>query len=170
MLGLGIETGHWIGIHDADSRAIALFQRHYSTQKRLGKRLARGMVGPGESMLLLTVACDALFIWRRQLSLEERQQRFGDVNHPAAKFHDAQGGILCQVFRNEGQVRSSDLILEADELACTRWPGQRLYTYVWDAKVKSVNPGYCFKKAGWSTCGRNADGRLTILEKWPNDN
>jgi hypothetical protein len=52
-------------------------------------------------------------------------------------------------------------------LAWQRWPGKRLFTYVWDAKVKSANPGYCFKKAGWQHCGRNADGRLTILEKLP---
>jgi hypothetical protein len=27
--------------------------------------------------------------------------------------------------------------------------------------------GYCFKQAGWRACGRNADGRLTILELLP---
>jgi hypothetical protein len=31
----------------------------------------------------------------------------------------------------------------------------------------SANPGYCFKQAGWRTCGRNKDGRLTILERLP---
>jgi hypothetical protein len=28
-----------------------------------------------------------------------------------------------------------------------------------------VNPGATFKHAGWTACGRNADGRLTILER-----
>jgi hypothetical protein len=75
--------------------------------------------------------------------------------------------VNCAIFRNEGQRLSSDLILAAEEMAWRRWPGERLFTYVWDAKVKSVNPGYCFKMAGWTSCGRNKDGRLTILEKWP---
>jgi hypothetical protein len=74
---------------------------------------------------------------------------------------------MCSIFRNEGPLRSSDLILEAEQLAWRRWPGQRLFTYVWPAKVKSVNPGYCFKMAGWQQCGRNKDGRLIILEKLP---
>ncbi len=76
-------------------------------------------------------------------------------------------GVMCSVFRNEGPVISSDLILEAEQLAWSRWPEQRLFTYIWDDRVQSVNPGYCFKIAGWRTCGRNKDGRLTILEKLP---
>jgi hypothetical protein len=31
--------------------------------------------------------------------------------------------VNCAVFRNEGPVLSSDLILEAEELAWGRWPG-----------------------------------------------
>jgi hypothetical protein len=148
MSGLGI-TGHWIGIHDADPRGIALFQRHYSARHLTNGRRRTKFVGPGEHMVLLTATGDALFVWRKFIS-------------------DAgQTGINCAVFRNEGQVLSSELILEAEELAWRRWPLVRFYTYVWDAKVKSANPGYCFKKAGWQHCGRNADGRLTILEKLP---
>jgi hypothetical protein len=41
-----------------------------------------------------------------------------------------------------------------------------LYTYVNGRKVKSANPGYCFKRAGWRTCGKTAGG-LIILEKTP---
>jgi len=51
-----------------------------------------------------------------------------------------------------------------------------LLTYVWDAKVASANPGYCFKLAGWHVAGgkyaccrhmrsRSADGRKTLLHK-----
>lgn len=47
------------------------------------------------------------------------------------------------------------------------WPWQRLFTYVWDAKVKSVNPGYCFKMAGFGYAGCNKDGGLSILERVP---
>lgn len=102
-------------------------------------------------MVLLTVNCDALFVWLR---------------NTVARFDD-QEGINCAVFRNEGSVLSSDLIREADDLAWQRWPGVRHFTYVADEKIKSVNPGYCFLRAGWQRCGRNANGRLTILERLP---
>jgi len=163
MQGLGI-NGHWIGIHDADPRASAIYARHYSNVRGEGRRKTRGFVGPGEKMVLLTVDCSALFVWHPALTVEEI------ATHQLGTYRSGNGtqtGVMCSVFRNEGKVKSSDLILEAEELAWHRWPHQRLYTYVWDAKVKSVNPGYCFKKAGWKTCGRNKDGRLTILEKLP---
>ena len=151
MTGLGID-GNWIGIKDGDPRAVALFNRHYSA-RRGGDRIRYGMSGPGQTMTLLTVQCDALYIW-----LNNQVERY-----------DGQVGLNCTIFRNEGPVLSSELILEAEGLAWQRWPGIRLFTYVWDSKVESINPGYCFKMAGWKTCGRNADGRLTILEKYPEE-
>ena len=149
---LGIE-GHWIGVRDADPRAVALYRRHYSAKNparpRFGTNYAK-FCGPGRHSVYLTTDGLALWVWR--LSKVRR---------------DGQTGIECSIFRNEGPLRSSDLIREAMDLAWSRWPGQRLFTYVWDTKVKSVNPGYCFKMADWKACGRNADGRLTILECWP---
>jgi len=169
--GLGIE-GNWIGIHDADPRAIALYRRHYSSNPKSNN--SNGIAGPGERMILCTVACDALFVWRPSTSPEKRipdkrrQQRL-DSGKATSTYWGGEEGIMCSVFRNEGPLQSSSLILEAEELAWNRWPGQRLFTYVWDAKIKSVNPGYCFKMAGWRACGRNKDGRLTILEKYAPD-
>lgn len=149
MDGLGID-GHWIGIHDADPRAVPIYRRHYSAKRHSRPKQTFGFMGPGAQLVLMTLDCMALFAWR------QNQVRW-----------DEQKGIECTIFRNEGPVLSSELILEAVELAWGRWPGERLFTYVWDAKVGSVNPGYCFKKAGWQTCGRNKDGRLTILEIYP---
>jgi hypothetical protein len=40
-----------------------------------------------------------------------------------------------------------------------------LLTYVWDKKIRSANPGYCFKVAGWRAIGRSADKRKTLLQK-----
>lgn len=40
-----------------------------------------------------------------------------------------------------------------------------MLTYVWDKKVRSTNPGYCFKRAGWRAIGRSADNRKTLLQK-----
>ena len=145
--------GHWLSSHRADPRAFALYARHYSAKKNARQRSGRScnFVGPGEVMVLLTAACDAVFVWVKN----------------TVERYDGQTGVCCTLFRNEGPLRSSDLIREARDLAWARWPGERLFTYVADAKIRSVNPGYCYKRAGWRVCGRNASGTLTILEQQP---
>lgn len=144
-------AGHWLMSHHADPPAIGLYLRHYSARHYRDGRKRTQFCPPGEKMVLLTELSDALFVW----------------HHPVMERRSSQVGVNCTIFRNESEVRSSDLIREACDLAWQRWPGERLFTYVADAKIRSVNPGYCFKKAGWKTCGRNADGRLTILEMLP---
>lgn len=148
-------AGHWLPVRDGDPRARALFLRHYSaTLKRSQPKRPIGnaerFAGPGEKMMLITEDCDALFVWRAE------RFRF-----------DGQEGVGCAIFRNESPILSSHLIREACELAWQRWPGERLFTYVADARIRSSNPGACFKAAGWKRCGRNADGTLTILELLP---
>ena len=151
-----IIDGHWLAIKDGDPRASALYKRHYSCyqyadgrRQQTGYRNRHLILGPGEKMVLLTVDCRALFGWRR----------FDDPS--------GQVGVNCAVFRNEGDVLSSELILEAEQLAWGRWPGERLYTYVDGAAVESVNPGYCFKMAGWRGCGLTKKRGLLIFEKMP---
>ena len=140
---------YWLPVRDGDRRALALYLRHYSARRyRDGRRRTR-FVGPGERMVLLSPRCDALFVWRRFTS------------------DDGQHGVNCAVFRNESNVLSSTLIREAVGWAWQKWPGERLYTYVCPAKVRSTNPGACFQRAGWRVCGRNKDGRLIILELLP---
>lgn len=147
---------NWLPIKDGDSRAFNLFSRHYSYQsyrdgrRRPGYRNRFLIAGPGEKMVLLTQDCKALFIWRRFID------------------KSGQNGINCAVFRNEGDILSSHLILEAEQLAWNRWPDQRLYTYVNANKIQSDNPGYCFKKAGWLQCGFTKSKGLVILEKLAN--
>ena len=149
--------GYWFAVSSQDPRAYALMTRHYSFRhyrdnRDRTRRGGRSVGGCSERIILLTGDETALFAWTRHSD----NQRF-----------DGQEGVMCSIFRNEGQTRSSDLIREACAIAWRRWPNQRLYTYVADTKVKSVNPGYCFKMAGWSACGRNKDGRLTVLELMP---
>lgn len=144
-----LTCSHWFPVNKFDQRAVGLYLRHYSARRYADGRARRQFAPPGETMLLLTPECDALFGWVRN-----RVERY-----------DHQEGVCCFVFRNEGGTLSSELIAEADDLAWDRWPNERHWTYVWDEKVASVNPGYCFKQAGWRTCGRNKDGRLTILER-----
>lgn len=143
----------WLPAHDGDPRAFALMRRHYSfyeyadgRRNNPANRNRRLFVGPGEKMVLLTDDCRALFVWRKFIDKSGQQ------------------GVNCAVFRNEGDEMSSSLILEAEQLAWGRWPGERLYTYVNPRKVASCNPGYCFKMAGWRECGRTGKG-LVILEK-----
>ena len=145
---------HWYAVRDGDPRAAGLYERHYSCVN-LAKRKRTGdkrICGPGAHMVLLTVNCDALFVWRK------------------ANFPDGAGqtGVYCVVFRNESTgLLSSALILEAEQLAWQRWPGERLFTYVDPGKVRSVNPGACFKFAGWRLCGETKVNKLLILEKLP---
>ena len=144
------DDDHWYAVKDGDPRATALYERHYSCVNLKARRRTgdRRICGPGEKMVLLTAGCDALFVWRK------------------AKRPDLAGqeGAYCSIFRNEGDVLSSELILEAEQLAWRKWPDARLYTYVDPGKVGSPNPGYCFKVAGWQKCGETQGG-LHILEK-----
>lgn len=141
--------GYWIPVSDGDRRALALFKRHYSYREYRDKRERTLFVGPGEKMVLMTFNCDALFIWRKFIS--------GDGQH----------GINCSLFRNESSIQSSVLIQEAVQLAWQRWPDARLYTYVNPTAIKSTNPGYCFKIAGWKKCGITKVNKLHILELLP---
>lgn len=81
-------------------------------------------------------------------------------------------GWTCVIFRNESDVKSSLLVLEAErelvrycEEKSTHCGPSGMLTYVWDSKIKSVNPGYCYKRAGWRAVGRSADNKKTLLQK-----
>lgn len=138
--------GHWQEYRDGNPKGMELYERHYSCYHYKDGRERKLFVGPGEKMVLMTEKQDALFVWR--------------------KFKDDSGetGINCAVFRNESDILSSELILEAEKIAAGRWPGERLYTYVDREAVQSLNPGYCFQCAGWTRCGTTKSG-LIIFEK-----
>lgn len=153
--------GHWLPVGDGDPRALALYLDHYSAAKSRGRapdRGARGnyarFVGPGEHMVLLTVTCDGLFVWRNQLHRS-----------------DDETGVECMVFRNAARrlrVLASTLIHEACALAWGRWPGARLFTFVDPQKIRSRltgrAPGWCFLMAGWVDTGRVTPRGLHVLE------
>jgi hypothetical protein len=86
---------------------------------------------------------------------------FGWMFPDEDKRMDGQKGYNCAIFRNESARRSSDIILECEAIALERWGFNRMYTYVNPAKIASVNPGYCFKQAGWTNV-RNPDGTIRI--------
>lgn len=140
---------YWMEARDGDDGARALFHRHYSYRPYADGRQPKLFVGPGEKQVLLTESGDALFVWRKFRS------------------GDGQVGVNCAVFRNEGDTRASDLILDAERIARSRWGNVRLYTYVKAKAIRSPNPGYCFKMAGWRRCGITKRNRLLIFEKLP---
>lgn len=142
----------WMILKDGDPIALHIFKRHYSFYHYKDNRrlFNKRILGPGEKLLLVTPDYLALFGWRKFIS------------------KDNQAGINCAIFRNEGPLLSSELIIEAEYLAWQKWPGERLYTYVNPREIKSVNPGYCFKMAGWKSLETPTKKRgFIILEKLP---
>lgn len=152
---------YWVQTKDGDPVVLELYERHYSCYEYKDGRIRDRIVGPGERIVLKGKNNDALFVWRKFIS------------------GDGQQGINCAVFRNEtvdlfdvktrDQIRwkqmSSALIEQAEKIALKRWPGERFYTYVNPKKVKSTNPGCCFKKCGWRRCGETKKRKLIIFEK-----
>lgn len=140
-------TENWRVCKDGDPAGLALYENHYSAHQYKDGRIRELFCGPGFKIVLLTPDGDALWVWR--------------------KFVDDSGqeGINCAVFANHSPHLSSGLVLEAERVSFCRWPDERMYTYVAPKKIKSENPGYSFKVAGWKKCGVTKGG-LHILEKY----
>ena len=143
------DSHSWLAVKDGDPRARWLFGRHYSARRSRPTGTAK-FVGPGEYICLITPDCGSMFVWRLFREVGQEQPR----------------GVNCAVFRREnGSWLASDMILAAETHARARWPGEnRLYTYVNPERVRSPNPGYCFKMAGWKQ-SRITPGGLLELEK-----
>lgn len=144
---------YWWGTFDGDVECLQFYERHYSA--RPSRRLAQ-FVGPGEQLVFRSDPSEpirALWVWRKFIDdcIDERTG-------------ERQSGINCAVFRNESERRSSELIAEADACADATWADRRHYTYVDPARVRSANPGCCFRKAGWRRCGVTKGG-LIVLER-----
>lgn len=137
---------HWRYARDGDDGAREFFNRHYSRRQASD---SKQFVGPGNKLVMLTEDGLALFVWRKFIS------------------DSGEAGVNCAVFRNESPTLSSILILDAEKVAWTDWPGERLYTYVDPKKIRSTNPGACFIAAGWRRCGITKKRKLVILEKLP---
>ena len=147
----------WFGVKQTDLRAVNLYSRHYSAKKSGRSKsdwLVHGIAGPGEVMTLITATADALLVWQKQ-----KYSLAGQV------------GVNCTVFRNESDLLSSALILEAEELCQKNWPGERMFTYIDPSEIRSPNPGYCFQMAGWKFVKSKHGGKiktkrgLLIMEK-----
>lgn len=147
-----------------DPRAASLADRHYSRQT-VG---AVGFVQPGRCLVLVS---------------SEPVRAVWVTSWPFAEYtkHQWAGSWVCSMFRNENgsEWRSSELIIDAgpcnryhrlhgpDSWRCSEEPDQGMITFVRAPAVKSANPGYCFKKAGFSHVGYTKTDRLHALQLTP---
>lgn len=138
----------WIETKDGDVTLEALHRRHYTRRPdRPGERRSNLVIGPGLKLALVTPCGRAAFAWR------------------LSRFRmDGQTGAECTLFRNEGAGLSSSLIEAADAIADARFGQLRHFTFVDPRKIRSPNPGYCFKRAGWRLAGETPKG-LLVLER-----
>jgi hypothetical protein len=144
----------WSLSHKYDKIGAKLADGHYSRRKVGSPQF----MPPGDTVVL--VRPDAVFGWWRP--------------NPASGIKSMNGldGWTCSIFRRAAldAPLASELILDA-EMALDGWTcgPDGLLTYVWDAKIRSTNPGFCFKAAGWRKVpgrrGKSADGRKTLLWK-----
>lgn len=114
-----------------DPEMAALADRHYS-RRTIG---ARQFLYNGRKIVIRDALGEVLFGWMFPQAILRM---------------DGQSGYNCAIFRNESRRLSSEIILECEAIAIERWGPNRMYTYVNPAKIASVNPGYCFKQAGWT--------------------
>ena len=140
-------SGVWERVTKFDARCAAMADRHYSRRKVGSPQF----MPPGQTVVLWREG--AVFGWWRP--------------HPSSGIRAMNGldGWTCTIFRNESQTAlSSDLILAAESFITDCGP-DGFITYVFDSKVRSINPGACFKAAGYTRRGRSADGKKTLLQK-----
>lgn len=142
----------WKIVGKFDKTAATLADGHYSLRKVGSPQF----MPPGETLILLSHDGLAVFGWWRP--------------HPRSGIKAMNGldGWTCSIFRNTGPGLSSALILEAEAILLKERENcgpSGLITYVWGAKVRSINPGFCFKQAGYMRSGKSADGRKTLFQK-----
>lgn len=155
-------TVAWERATKFDRRGATLADGHYS-RRTVG---SPQFMPPGETVVLISPDGAQVFGWWRP--------------HPGSGLKSMNGldGWTCSIYRRTGGLRASEAILAAERELAASGKGcgpDGLLTYVWDRKVASANPGYCFKQAGYHVAGgrvccrhmrpRSADGRKTLLHK-----
>ncbi|MCY9690588.1 hypothetical protein M5W70_18360 [Paenibacillus larvae] len=137
--------GPWILTHKGDSSCRLLADRHYSRQTIGHPMFTR----PGRNLVLRTALGNA--VWVTWSGIRD----------------DGLDAWECTIFRNETHYLSSNLIRSAVEATIAEWgtpPVDGIITYVDPKKINSMNPGCCFKKAGWQRIGKNSKRGLILLQ------
>ena len=139
----------YVIVRDGNPLATQIANRHYS-------RLWKGNVNqnrfcpPGKRLILLEPSGSWLFAWN-----QEKYRR------------DGQTGVCCVLFRNESDRLSSEIILQAEKAWDSRYGVTRKFTYVHPGKIRSTNPGCCFKSAGWERYGVSKRGLILLVKGEP---
>jgi hypothetical protein len=139
------QYGPWIVTHKGDKSGRLLADRHYSRQTIGHPMYTR----PGKNLVLRTA--DGMAVWVTWSGIRD----------------DGLDAWECTIFRNETTILSSEMIKHAVIATESEWgklPDDGIITYVAANKVKSVNPGYCFKKAGWKQIGQSKRRKLILLQ------
>lgn len=134
----------------SDDELRQMADRHYS-RRTIG---AARFTPPGRTLMLRNTDGTIVFAWVFQ------QYRTDNLY-----------GYQCTIFRNESNRRSSEIILEAEKICLSEFgtaAASMFFTFVNPNKIKSVNPGYCFKKAGYEQIERRRTtrGELVLLTKY----
>lgn len=152
-LDLLTDASPWRVVTKFNAAGARLADRHY-TRRTIG---SRQFMPPGETLVLLARDETAVFGWHRP--------------HPPIRRMDGLDGWCCSIFRNEGAIRSSALILAAERLLRelrSHCGPDGLFTYVEPGKLRpNRQAGYCFLRAGWQDEPErwSADGRKRLLWK-----
>jgi hypothetical protein len=138
--------GVWFPVATSDWRLRELRDRHYAGG--VGGKTAGP---PGRRLAFVTFAGEA-----------------GWISHWPYRHLSGHGQgdcFVCSLFRNEGDWLSSQLIEAAIALTVERWgePPDGWLTFVDADQVRSPNPGYCFKRAGFRHVGYSSDRQLHVL-------
>ena len=149
------QTMLWRMSHRADPVACKIADRHYSRQT-IG---SPQFVPPGRCLVLRAETDTGRALWVTSWPFAEY------VKHAWA------GAWVCSMFRNENAALASSLIMQA--VAATRAvygrpPDLGIITFVKPSAIRSGNPGYCYKRAGWRLVGAAKDGK-PCLQQLPED-
>jgi len=144
----------WKDSHRGDKRALPLADRHYNRQKPGSPQF----VPPGRCLVFLTEEADALWV----------------TSWPYAKYvmHQWAGAWVNSLFRNESPYLSSELIKQAVRRTREIWPDipeQGLVTFIDSKKIRSTNPGCCYKKAGFKHVGFTKRRGYYVLQLLPKE-
>ena len=145
MFNITEPESYWIKVNKGDISCRLLADRHYSRQHQGNRQFCR----PGKNLVLRTAAGDAVWVTWAGI----RDDKFDSWE--------------CTLFRNESGNLSSELICQAVDITKKYWgnlPSDGITTTVASDKIRSVNPGYCFKMAGWKHIGRTKVNGLIILQ------
>ena len=143
----------WKKSHRADKRALGIADRHYNRQKPGTPQF----VPPGRCFVLLSMDENALWV----------------TSWPFAEYvkHAWPGAWVNSLFRNESDLKASDLIRQA--VAATRWrygepPELGMISFIDSQHVKPIKRrgkemwGYTYLKAGFQHVGETKGGLLAF--------